>query len=155
MMNPAAEKLLGIKTEDAIGKPVSDKESEERIVALTKEVIGSEEKEITVSSKSDETRKIIRSSSAIIEDEKGQTVGMVSVLTDITRQKELEELKSQFVANVSHELRTPIHAIRESVQLMLDRLPGEINEKQEKMLQLAARNIERLSRLINDVLDFF
>lgn len=154
MMNPAAERLLGIRSGDAVGKSIMNQSKEGQLVSFTRQIGDSKEKEITLTSQRDETRKILRASNAVIEDERGQTVGMVSVLTDVTKQRDLEELKSQFVANVSHELRTPIHAIRESVQLLLDSLLGELNEKQRKMLTLTARNIERLSRLINDVLDF-
>jgi signal transduction histidine kinase/CheY-like chemotaxis protein len=68
--------------------------------------------------------------------------------------KETMEMKSRFVSTVSHELRTPLTCIKESVAIVLDGVAGEINEKQKHFLDLANRNISRLTALINDVLDF-
>lgn len=86
---------------------------------------------------------------------------VVIAIDDITTRKETEkklnetmEIKSQFVSTVSHELRTPLTCIKEGVSIVLDGVTGEINEKQKHFLDLANRNISRLSALINDVLDF-
>jgi len=104
-------------------------------------------------SRQDETKKILRASTAVIENENGQTIGMVSVLSDITKQKELDNLKSAFVANVSHELRTPLVAIDKSLTLILEKEAGDLSQTQEQFLSIAQRNLKRLSALINDLLD--
>ena len=65
----------------------------EQLLSLTKESDEGGGKEIEIISEEDETKKILRSSTAVIENENGQTVGMVSVLSDITKQKKLDELK--------------------------------------------------------------
>jgi len=64
------------------------------------------------------------------------------------------EIKSQFISTVSHELRTPLAAMKESVAIVLDEVAGKLNEKQQKFLNIAKRNADRLGALINDVLDF-
>lgn len=151
MMNPAAEKLLDISREDKIGESLLDGLSEDKLVSLAKG--SAESREIEITSPDDETKKILRASSAVVEDENGQTVGMVSVLSDITKQKELDRLKTNFVANVTHELRTPFVAIEKSISLILSKSTGEINATQEKFLDIADRNLKRLSLLINDLLD--
>jgi signal transduction histidine kinase len=110
-------------------------------------------KEIELSSVSDETRRVLQASTAVIENEEGKTVGVVAVLSDITKQKKLDEMKSKFVAHVSHELRTPLLAMEESLGLLLGGAAGEISPDQEKFLSIGHRNIGRLSRLINDLLD--
>lgn len=153
MMNPAAEKLLGTSKKDKIGKPMMDNLKEEQLVSLTRESPGREGREIELVSQQDETKKILRASSAVIENENGQTVGMVSVLSDITKQKELDRLKANFVASVSHELRTPLVAIDKSISLILNKNAGEITPTQEQFLTIAARNLNRLSTLVNDLLD--
>jgi signal transduction histidine kinase len=86
---------------------------------------------------------------------------VVVVIDDITARKETEEklretmkIKSQFVSTVSHELRTPLTCIKEGVSIVSDGVAGEINEKQKHFLNLANRNISRLTALINNVLDF-
>jgi signal transduction histidine kinase len=67
--------------------------------------------------------------------------------------KELDKLKSTFLANVSHELRTPMNTIIGYTALLLDRVDGPVNEEQEKSLKKVATNAKHLLRLINDVLD--
>ena len=153
MMNPAAEKLLGVSKKDKIGRPVMENLRDEQLVSLVKNTPGSGGREIELISREDETKKILRASSAVIENENGHTVGMVSVLSDITKQKELDQLKSNFVASVSHELRTPLVAIEKSITLILSNAAGPISQNQEQFLSIAERNLKRLSLLINDLLD--
>jgi len=70
------------------------------------------------------------------------------------RLKELDETKSDLLANVSHELRTPLTAIKGYADYMLERKLGAITPSQERGLQVVQRNLERLSRTIDDLLDF-
>jgi signal transduction histidine kinase/response regulator of citrate/malate metabolism len=86
---------------------------------------------------------------------------LIIAMDDITGRKKAEkelketmELKSQFISTVSHELRTPLAAMKEGLGIVLDGLAGRINKKQKKFLGIAKRNADRLSDLINDVLDF-
>jgi len=153
MMNPAAEKLLGVSGKDKVGKSVLADLKDEHLVSLTKGSPGKEGKEIELVSQQDDTKRVLRASSAVIEDENGQTVGMVSVLSDITKQKELDRMKENFVASVSHELRTPLVAIDKSISLILDKNAGTITPTQEQFLTIAERNLKRLSLLVNDLLD--
>ncbi|MBU1912239.1 MAG: cell wall metabolism sensor histidine kinase WalK [Candidatus Omnitrophica bacterium] len=153
MMNPAAEKLLGVSKKDKIGRPVLENLREEQLISLVKNTPGSKGREIELVSQQDETKKILRASSAVIENENGYTVGMVSVLSDITKQKELDQLKSNFVSSVSHELRTPLIAIEKSITLILSNAAGPISQNQEQFLSIAERNLKRLSLLIDDLLD--
>lgn len=63
------------------------------------------------------------------------------------------QLKNQFVANVSHEFKTPLAIIKESVALVLDGVAGEISSKQREVLESGRKNLDRLIRLVNDLLD--
>lgn len=153
MMNPAAEKLLGVSKKDKVGRPLTAGLKDEQLVSLTKSRDKKEGGEIEFFSSQDETKKILRASSAVIEDGDGKTIGMVSVLSDITKQKELDELKSNFVANVTHELRTPLIATEKSLSLMLSKATGPLTEPQEQFLTIAQRNLKRLGALLNDLLD--
>lgn len=67
--------------------------------------------------------------------------------------KNLDALKTDFVSTVSHELRTPLSLMKESIALVLDEVPGKINKKQRELLELGADNIDRLTRVINSLLD--
>lgn len=72
--------------------------------------------------------------------------------TNIKLEK-LEKLKSEFISIVSHELRTPLTAIKNSLDIMLTGKTGEITSVQNNFLSLAKRNVDRLSGIINDLLD--
>jgi NtrC-family two-component system sensor histidine kinase KinB len=153
MMNPAAEKLLGTSKKEKLGQSLVDDLTEDQMISLVKGSPEKDNKEIELISQADETKKVLRASTAVVENENGQTVGMVSVLSDITKQKELDALKSRFVASVSHELRTPLVAIDKSVTLLLSKAAGSLSGSQEEFLSIAKRNLTRLSTLINDLLD--
>jgi signal transduction histidine kinase len=68
--------------------------------------------------------------------------------------KEAIEAKSQFMSMVSHELRVPLASIKESIAIVSDGLAGKIKKEQRNCLDIARRNIDRLNRLIGDLLDF-
>jgi len=152
LMNPAAEKLLDTKKEKKVGRPLTEDANETQLFSMAKSTSIDGETDIEVDSDED-TKKILRSSSAVIEDENGQTVGMVTVLNDITKQKELDDLKDQFLSNVTHELRNPIGAIKQSISVILEGTAGPLSDPQEKFLANAKRNLERLSALVDDILD--
>jgi len=67
--------------------------------------------------------------------------------------RKLSELKSEFISMVSHELRTPLAITKEGVSLIIDGVLGNIDEEQKKILIVARNNIDRLGRLIDDLLD--
>ena len=79
--------------------------------------------------------------------------------TEVELQKALEDLsklnmlKSEFVSTVSHELRTPLTTMKEFATILLDEIPGKLNEQQREYLDIIDGNISRLSRLINNLLD--
>jgi len=72
--------------------------------------------------------------------------------TNIKLEK-LEKMKSEFISIVSHELRTPITSIKNSLDMMLSGRMGEITKTQDNFLHLAKRNLDRLSNIVNDLLD--
>jgi signal transduction histidine kinase len=69
------------------------------------------------------------------------------------RLRELDELKQAFLATVSHELRSPLTSMREAAHLLRDRVGGELNERQTRMVAIIGASCDRLLRLVNQVLD--
>ena len=84
---------------------------------------------------------------------KKEFLGTISVFRDITHEVEVDRLKSEFVATVSHELRTPMTPIKGYVEFLMMGGAGELNEKQTEFLDIIKSNIDRLSILVNDLLD--
>ncbi|MBI4217796.1 MAG: PAS domain S-box protein [Elusimicrobia bacterium] len=72
---------------------------------------------------------------------------------DITEDKRLERMKDDFINTVSHELRTPLAVIKGAVANLHDGVAGPLTEKQARVVASTVRNVARLSRLINDLLD--
>ncbi|MDD5427780.1 MAG: HAMP domain-containing sensor histidine kinase [Candidatus Omnitrophica bacterium] len=72
---------------------------------------------------------------------------------EIARRKRVEKMKDEFIGTVSHELRTPLSITKEGLSLVLDKIPGPLNEQQARILTVSKNNINRLSRIINDLLD--
>jgi PAS domain S-box-containing protein len=80
-------------------------------------------------------------------------LGTVSLFRDITQQVELDRTKSEFVSTVSHELRTPMTSIKGYTDVLLLGAAGELNDNQERFLAIIKNNADRLTMLLNDLLD--
>jgi PAS domain S-box-containing protein len=97
--------------------------------------------------------KWVREQAAMLFDEHGELQGGIGTVQDVTEHKQLELMKSGFVSTVSHELRTPLTAISGSLGLIIGGVLGEIPAAQKQMLTIAHQNSQRLSYLVNDLLD--
>jgi signal transduction histidine kinase len=84
----------------------------------------------------------------------GVVEGQVIVFHDVTRERELDQMKSDFVATVSHELRTPLSAMIGFVTLLEDGVAGPVSVEQTEYFAKILAQGERLIRLIDDLLDF-
>ncbi|MFH1369422.1 MAG: ATP-binding protein [Elusimicrobiota bacterium] len=93
------------------------------------------------------------SSEEVITPEKKENIGIVTVVRNITLEKEIEKLKDDFVHSITHDLRNPMTSIRGFLKFLQDGVAGPINEQQKKMLDTMDRASTRLLTLINDILD--
>jgi NtrC-family two-component system sensor histidine kinase KinB len=80
-------------------------------------------------------------------------LGVVLLLRDITRLKEIDRLKDEFVMTASHELKTPLTGIAMSIGLLQESLAGRIDKADAEMLEVAAAEVGRLRSLVSDLLD--
>lgn len=82
--------------------------------------------------------------------------GFYCFAKDVTERKYQEslEIKAELIQMVSHELRTPIHSVKEGLSIVLEGLTGEITPEQKEVLNISKRCVDRLVRLVNDVLAF-
>src|SRR5262249_19880690 len=83
----------------------------------------------------------------------GRFLGRLYGFRDVTQERELDRMKTEFVSQVSHELRTPLTAIKGFTEMLLDGDAGDITEEQQEYLTIVDSNVDRLVALINDLLD--
>ena len=88
-----------------------------------------------------------------IQAEDNEILGGVAIMEDITEDKKVERLKSEFVSTVSHELRTPLTAIRGAVGLLNEGVMGDLSNEARKLTEISEVNTKRLLMLIDDILD--
>lgn len=84
---------------------------------------------------------------------KRETIGIVTVLHDITLEKELDKMKDDFLHSITHDLRNPMTSIRGFIKFLYDGVAGPLNEQQKKMLETMDRASFKLLNMINDILD--
>lgn len=94
-----------------------------------------------------------RVKTAPVLTEKGNYIGHIGIVEDITETRAVERMKKEFISIVSHELRTPLTAIHGSINLLAKGLVDFQSERGKRLLDITFENTERLSRLLNDILD--
>ncbi|MDH4137417.1 MAG: GAF domain-containing protein, partial [Anaerolineae bacterium] len=94
----------------------------------------------------------IEARASTVEDERGEILGTVIVMRDITALKEMDRLKTLFVSNVSHELRTPITVIKLTVSNLLQYYARLDDQKRTELLETVKRQADILHRLIENIL---
>jgi PAS domain S-box-containing protein len=92
----------------------------------------------------------ITASPVIIKD---KLTGVIVVYRDITKEKNIDQMKTDFISIASHQLRTPMTSIKWFIEMVLDGDAGEINADQRKFLGSALESGKRMVRLINELLD--
>jgi|GEM_PF-1064335 len=153
--NPAALTITGYRSEEVIGQhvvnwwgePFAPETRQELSRAI--EIGESWRGEITGARKSGVIY-VLRLTLAPIFDADGEITGYVGVQSDITRLREVDRLRTEFIANVSHELRTPLTNIKTYLALLERGKP----DSRQRHLQVIKMESERLRRLIEDLLDF-
>lgn len=156
-INDAAAKLFGIDPKPQSGTWIGEVLRNAGLNSFMKRVehsgqaIEDELNLIVNISKNDSSQHVLQLHGNVLRDAKGDAIGVLSVINDITRLKKLETMRSDFVANVSHELRTPLTSVKGFVETLL---AGAIDSREEavRFLMIISRQVERLSRITEDLL---
>lgn len=151
-INPASCDLIGIKAQSVLGKRRSlwdllDMVAED---GFDPAYDGSQIREVRLEKPA---HRILDVRTDPVLDEHGGYLGYVATLHDVTAEREIGQMKNEFVSTVSHELRTPLTSIKGYIDLILEGEAGEINEIQREFLSIVKENSDRLVQLINDMLD--
>jgi two-component system phosphate regulon sensor histidine kinase PhoR len=150
LANRAFKNLFGIKTE-LRGRTIMEALRVHELAALVERVEGEGQMFDYELKLPDLSERWLQVNAAAISNSAGEREGTILVFHDLTRLKQLERTREEFVANVSHELRTPLSLIKGYVETLLD---GARNnpEVAERFLKIIERNTERLDLLIQDLL---
>jgi PAS domain S-box-containing protein len=162
LVNRAAEIILEKQAEELIGRDLSElfdlfaAGGRDNILKAIKTVLSDPMTELAPEAAQTvlqiDTRVINAHLSAVIA-ERDEFLGVVTIFRDITKEVEADRAKTEFVSTVSHELRTPMTAIKGYTDLMHSGMVGEINDNQKRFLSIIKTNTDRLTAMINDLLD--
>jgi signal transduction histidine kinase/DNA-binding response OmpR family regulator len=98
-------------------------------------------------------RSVCQRTVATVTDDGGAAIGHLVLYRDVTKEAEAEAAKSEFVSLVSHELRTPLTSVKTSLGLLARGAAGDVSDEVRDLLEIALRNLDRLIRLVDDLLD--
>jgi two-component system phosphate regulon sensor histidine kinase PhoR len=157
LTNPAAVRMLKKPEAVLLGKLLNECDIPSELSKIMEESLKTKDQsyasvsqELTIG-ESEET--FLRAHTAPVKNDLGETMGSVTVLQDISHLKELDKMKSEFIAMVTHELRAPIAAVEQQLNVILGKMAGDLTEKQEQLLSRAKERTGGLLTLIKDLLD--
>jgi two-component system phosphate regulon sensor histidine kinase PhoR len=150
-INDAAAEMLKIDKTAANGKTVEEVIRNPQFIEFVKNTLAEKQPAEADIPLTNNGGYFLHLQGAALTDNKEQKMGAVIVLHDITRIRQLEEIRRDFVANVSHELKTPITSIKGFVETLLD---GAIKDPAQikRFLNIIAKHSERLDAIIDDLL---
>ena len=151
LVNPEAEKFFGEKIKNLLGSSLFQLSEITFLNPLTL-VLGKEVKNIFRKEISFKKNLVIEVSSLPIIREEEQ-LGTLVILHNITREKTIERMKTEFVSLAAHQLRTPLSAIKWTLNMLLEGDLGKITKDQRDVLEKSYISNERMISLINDLLD--
>lgn len=167
LANPAAKRIFGWEGRNLVGESILEHLPSNLRLQLTKplEQVTQEETDrceiphrqevnefrVKLNEPNQRTVRIVLST--VLDQYRETTKGIAMTVQDITREVELNEAKSQFISNVSHELRTPLFNIKSFIETLYEFGEDLSDKEQREFLQTANNETDRLTRLVNDVLD--
>src|SRR5689334_16604967 len=157
-LNPAAEEIFGAGQQNS-GKHVGELARDGRIAGAVAEALESQ-RPVTGDGMSqvlplavDGSERAFRVRTTPMRDGAKHLLGAVTLLEDITHLREIDRLKSEFIATASHELRTPLTSVQMGVHLLLEGAAGELKGTQIEVLSACREDCGRLGQLMRDLLD--
>ena len=153
MVNLKAEKLLGFVAIDVLGKKLKKIKlgKDSNLLEIFKEKY-QKNKELTPKDGTDAVLKIY---TVKIIDEEKRLIGTAKIIHDISREKFVDKMKSEFIMIAGHQLRTPLSAIKGALDLIRKKDFGEVNKKQVQILDQCFDYNNKLIKIVDDLLDVF
>lgn len=159
-INPTVSGIFEKKPDEIKGRHLLEITKDENLFNYVKRVFESQtvstheeqETNILTIDKGNSQQHFLFSATPVSSGEES-VISMVLLLRNITRLKELDRLKSEFVMTASHELKTPLTSIGMSISLLKEKTIAKLNPAETELLNAADEEVQRLKALINDLLD--
>jgi len=163
LINPSAMEVFGFGVDD-LGKEISSKNNysfenfkeliqEDFSIKTSKELKSNnpnEEELILTVAGQELTYKVM---TAPVVDNKKDKIGVMKIFYNLTREKMIDKMKSEFISIAAHQLRTPLSAIKWVIKMILDGEVGKLNDEQKEFLTKGYKSNERIIELVNDMLN--
>lgn len=154
LLNSACEEFFDIEEEKVMNKhfleAVRNGELFDHISSISQSKDESKERIIFIKSEEDFYFNVVVTK---IRDADTNVTGFIVIFQNVTQLKQLEKIKTDFIATVSHEFKTPLTSIMMGTSLILDESIGSMNKKQREIIDAIHEDGERLSTLVNDLLE--
>ncbi len=157
LMNRVAEDLLGLRFSEVIDRPIDcaideptlrDKVTE----TLSKKKATGYQFDFDVPSNDAERPRILRARTSLIHDRDGKESGIVTIIHDVTHEREVDRMKTEFISTAAHELRTPLTSIQGFSEILLTREALSPDEKRKYLTYINKQSVE-LASITTDLLD--
>lgn len=160
LINHLAEELLGVSADEVIGRPFTRLFVDANLRQQARDFLAESDLEarqldFKLNQSGAEFARIIHARSSLLLNQKGKASGIVTLLRDVTRERELDQIKSEFISTAAHEMRTPMAVVMGYVELLLDseEYGGFSEQQQVDFLKEIYRKGEALTRIIDDLFD--
>jgi len=148
LINPAAEQMLGVHADLILGNPPNPSQRFLYQVLMSRSGGGVFEIEIF-----GPPLRILRVISAPVKGAGDESLGTVNALHDVTRERIIDQMKSEFISIASHRFRTPLSALKWSLSMLLQGDVGQLSNQQEELLKKSFATNEHMIHLVNDLLN--
>jgi len=162
IVNGVSEELFGISENNIIGKSIYEISNYNNLMKTVSQDLSGNEVIPNSSGKNknyfrifykDKEEFFLKEIIKVYDENKINNLGAIILLKNVTGFKELDEIKSGFVATVSHELRTPLTAMSMSLRLLKDKRIGILNDEQSKLIDAMKLEVKRLLKIVNELLN--
>jgi PAS domain S-box-containing protein len=156
LMNRAAEDLLGVRLSEVIDRPIEFAIEEQTLREKVKETLDKKSTgyffDFNLPGDDPKHPQIMRARTSVIHDREGKQTGIVTIMHDVTHEREVDRMKTEFISTAAHELRTPLTSIQGFSEILMTR--DDLGpEERNKFLSYINRQSVGLTNIINDLLD--
>jgi PAS domain S-box-containing protein len=156
LMNRTAEDLLGVRLSEVIDRPIDfsiqDETLRDRVRSTLEKKTEGYAFDFELPSGDPKHPRIMRARTSVITDKEGKQTGIVTIIHDVTHEREVDRMKTEFISTAAHELRTPLTSIQGFSEIMLTR-DDITDEEKKRFLSYINKQSVSLTLIVSDLLD--